>query len=255
MALSLAVSDEHRPFVARATLRTGIGMDMPYGIDLAGVLASRMRAIDRASMMERTQRHQDADLPDSTEEVPEDMNLPLATCHTGTDWHWLASCAIPIDPNPDPEARTFYRVVDTGLMQRAAIRPLPYHHPAKGSFRNLMASAPIIVCREVEWRGVGDVEAVRRLLAPIAHIGRRRKVGEGRVLSWSVEAVEGVDPGPWVHADADVVLRPVPEQCLDALGVPHSPCRYAIRPPSWNPERMTELAGTTESDDDWEEEW
>lgn len=246
----------HRPFLLTATLRTGVGLDLPYGLDLAGILAGRMRTIDRDYLVGATSRRHDAVLPHSMEEVPEDMGLPLAQCFTGHEWHWLASCAVPVGADPDPETRVFYKVVDTALMQSAALRPLPYHHPSKGSFRNLMVPAPVIVCEAVQWRGMGDPERVLDLVRGITNIGRRRNVGEGRVLRWAIEEAHPSKPSAdWVHVDGARVLRPVPAECLDELGVPHSPVQYAIRPPSWNPERLLDLAGTQEAEDDWEEAW
>lgn len=252
MALTLDVTSGQVPLAIRATLRSGIGMDLPYGLDLAGILATRVRAFDRKDRADRDILLT-APLPDTTEEEPEDLSLPLARClGGGSDWHWAASCAIPLDPDPDPEPRTFYRVLDAGWMHRVAVRPLPYHHPSKGSYRDVMMPAPVIQCREVEWRAVGDPEAVERLLRPLAYLGRRRSVGEGKVLSWDVSEVADVDPAEWVHrSDDGGLIRPVPEACADALAVPYDMGYYAIRPPSWVPGRMQELAMTKADDEEW----
>lgn len=253
MALTLTESPEHAPLIVRACLRSGVGMELPYGLDLAGLLATRIRVHDRAGRAARGSLLT-APLPDTTEEEPEDLTLPLARCHGGGDWHWAASCAIPLDPDPDPEPRMFYRVLDSGWMQRAAARPLPYHHPSKGPYRDVMMPAPVVQCRELEWRAVGDAQAVEQLLRPVAYIGRRRSVGEGKVLSWSVARVADVDPARWVHCgDGDTLIRPVPERCAEALSVPYDLGHYALRPPSWVPGRMQELAMTQADAEEWGE--
>lgn len=254
MALSLLTDPGQVPVFIRAALRTGLGMDLPYGLDLAGLLATRVRAFDRQDRADRDLLLS-VPLPDTTEEEPEDLRLPLARCTGGGDWHWAASCAIPLDPDPDPAPRTFYRVLDSALMQHAAIRPLPYHHPSKGAHRDVMVPSPIVMCREVEWRAVGDPEALRRLLAPLAYIGRRRNTGEGKVLSWSVTEVHGVDPAAFVHTDdaRATLIRPVPPACAEALGVPYDIGFYALRPPSWVPGRMQDLAITKADEEEWGE--
>ena len=252
MALTLDSAHTHTPIAVRATLRSGIGMDLPYGLDLAGILATRIRALDRKERADKGSLVT-APLPDTTEEEPEDLALPLARCHGGgPDWHWAASCAIPLDPDPDPEPRTFYRTLDAGWMHRVAVRPLPYHHPSKGSYRDMMVPAPIVQCREVEWRAVGDAKAIERLLRPLAYLGRRRSVGEGKVLSWTVHEVTDADPAEWAHrTDNNELIRPVPTACAEALAVPYDMGYYALRPPSWVPGRMQELAMTKADDDDW----
>ena len=211
MALTLDATSGQVPLTVRATLRSGIGMDLPYGLDLAGILATRVRAFDRKERADRDILLT-APLPDTTEEEPEDLALPLARClGDGSNWHWAASCAIPLNPDPDPEPRTFYRTLDAGWMHRAANRPLSYHHPSKGPYRDMMMPAPVVQCREVEWRAVGNPEIVERLLRPLAYLGRRRSVGEGKVLSWTVSEVVDVDPAIWAHkSDDGGLIRPVP---------------------------------------------
>lgn len=253
MALSLDIAPGQVPLTIKATLRSGVGMELPYGLDLAGILATRVRAFDRKERSDKDILHT-APLPDTTEEEPEDLALPLARCHGGGSWHWAASCAIPLDPSPDPEPRTFYRVLDTGWMQRAGVRPLPYHHPSKGAYRDMMVPAPVVMCREIEWRAVGDPDAVERLLRTLAYIGRRRSVGEGKVLSWDITPHLGVEPAEWVHvSDGDRLLRPVPPACAEALAVPYDLGFYALRPPSWVPGRLQEMAMTKVDDEEWGE--
>ena len=74
------------------------------------------------------------------------------------------------------------------------------------------------------------------------------------MLSWNVSEVANVDPAEWAHrSDDDGLIRPVPEACAEALAVPYDMGYYAIRPPSWVPGRMQELAMTKADDDEWGE--
>lgn len=246
---TVALGDGHVPFTVTATLRSGVSMDEPYGLDLAGLIATRLRALARAQR-EAAGRLVSHPLPDTTHPEPDDMALPLSRCLGGEDWHWLASCAIPVDPAEDPEARTFYRVVDSSWAQRAAQRPLPYQHPGKGPHRDIMLPSPVMLCRALQWRAVGDPVQVHELLRTTFFIGRRRAVGEGKVLSWEVELAEDVDPSAWVHAEGDQILRPVPAECAEALEVPYRMGMYAVRPPSWHPDLLQPLA-MTDDEDDW----
>lgn len=241
---------DHVPFTVTATLRAGVGMDEPYGLDLVGLIATRMRAVARAQRHDAGQAVTNP-LPDTTHPEPDDMSLPISRCLEGPDWHWLASCAIPVDPAPEPEPRTFYRVVDSSWAQRAAERPLPYQHPGKGPHRDIMMPSPVLICPALQWRAVGDPERVHDLLKAVFFIGRRRTVGEGSVLGWDTEVHLDADPATWTHVDGDTIIRPIPVECADTLGVPYRVGWYALRPPSWHPDRLQEMAMTEEDDDAW----
>lgn len=251
MALRLEAGESHQPFEVTAHLRTGIGWEGPYYLDLAGLLAGQIRRQQRA--------HQDQEgtltstpLPDTTDEDPEDLRLPLARCFAGADWHWAGTCARPdtgVDGQIDP--RMFFRTTDWDWAARAADRPVPYASPKAGPYRDVMMTAPILECSAVTWRGIGDIDAVRTALAPVRFIGRRRATGEGRVLSWTITPATPQNPHRWVHAEGNTILRPCPAECALDLNIPYQVGAYAIRPPSWHPDRLMDLAMTAETDDDW----
>lgn len=251
MAVSLDIQAGHVPFVVTATLRSGAGWDRPYGLDLAGIIAAHQRRVQKAA------REQAGTLvsqppPDTTDAVADDLDLPLSRCATGTDWHWTATCAIPVAADEDPETRMFYRTVDSSWSERAATRPLPYFSPKSGPYRDVMMASQITMCPAITWRGIGDINAVRAAVAPIWFLGRRRNAGEGEVLTWTVEEAHPDDLGRFIHADTDdAILRPCPTDCAEALGVDYRVGLYALRPPSWHPDMLTELAMTAEPDDDW----
>lgn len=250
----MTAATAHVPVRVTARLRTGVSMDAPYGLDLAGILAARERSRLRAAQTDAARLL--TPLPDTTGEEPEDLMLPLGRCTRGAvGWHWLASCAIAVDPDPDPEPRTFYRTTDSMWAQNAATRPLAYHHPRKGPYRDVMMPSPVVICGALEWRAVGDPDGILALVHGIRFLGRRRSVGEGGVLDWVVELVDA-DADQWTHTHADTgaLIRPMPVECAEFHGVPYRWGQYALRPPSWHPDRLVDLAMTPDDDDAWAED-
>jgi hypothetical protein len=57
----------------------------------------------------------------------------------------------------------------------------------------------LLVGDVIDWWCIGDAEEIRRLLAHVPHIGKRRGVGLGRVVCWSVEPCEPWDGFPVVR--------------------------------------------------------
>lgn len=243
---------EHQALLITADLVTGAVFDLPYGLDLAGILASRVRLLD-AAVRATTHGGRAPAMPDTTEEEVDDLLLPLARCRTGDDWHWAATCAIPSEADPELDPRTYYRTADYAWAQRAATRPLPYYlSPSKGPYRDAMMPAPAVICGQVCWRALGDAPAVERLLRPVRGIGKRRTSGEGGVTRWTVEPVRDVPAAEWTHIDGATILRPCPAECATAAGLGEDQWRtghYAIRPPSWHPSRLQPLAMTQFEDD------
>lgn len=249
MAVKLEVQPGHVPFTVTATLRSGAGWDRPYGLDLAGIVAAHQRRLQKAQL-EQVGTLVTRPLSDTTEGVAYDMDLPLSRCITGTEWHWAATCAIPVAADEDPETRMFYRTTDAAWSERAATRPLPYFSPKSGPYRDVMMASNITMCPAITWRGIGDIQAIRQAVTAIWFIGRRRNTGEGEVLNWSVTEEHPEDPARFLHVDDDnAILRPCPTACAEALNIPYRLGWYAVRPPSWHPDRLTELAMTAEPDD------
>lgn len=92
-----------------------------------------------------------------------------------------------------------------------------------------------LVGDRLEWWAVGEIEAVRDLLAWVSHLGRKRSVGLGRVASWTVERCEPWGDGfPVVRDGAPLRTLPADDDRVEAtwprqLGV--------LAPPYWLTER------------------
>lgn len=234
-----------KPFRLTAHTLRGVCME-PYGLDLAGILASRKWSEIRNDTS-----------VDSMVERPDDLDLPLDMCSSGADWHWKASCAmVQVDEGKPQEPRTYYRVVNDSMVARAANRPLPYYHPRSSAYRDVMMPAPITLSPTLTWEGVGDLDKVFHLVKDIRSVGKRRSKGEGRIVNWSISEIESDDNLSIGHIDPNGrINRPIPVECADRIGVEYQIAWHAIRPPSWNPNRLREMAVEKEEELYLPEEW
>lgn len=234
------------PFRVSAQMLRGVVME-PYSLDLAGILSSRMW---------RAQKSRSSRI-DSMIEHPEDFDLPLDICDHGQDWHWMGTCGDPGVPDDAPqEPRAYYRVVGDSDAHRFGDRPLPYYHPQSSAYRDVMMPAQVTLTGRLTWYGVGDAEKIEALVKGIRSVGKRRAKGEGRVLSWDVEEISG-DPFTVGHTgDTGRILRPIPVECAETLALDYREEWFCIRPPSWNPNRLRQLAVAPEDEmyvpDEWE---
>lgn len=234
--MSLIMKPAHRLLRVTAHLRTGVAMDRPYGLELSAILATQARRVRRSELGRPV-------LSDADSVDPEDFDLPLARCEATEDWYWAASCAIPDVPDDEaPESRTYFQNVHARHARDWATRPMPEVHARKGSYRDVMMPNAVTVAATLTWFAVGDLDAISRLLRSVRSLGRRRAQGEGRVMSWTVEPQAG-DPWRTVHlGEHEQLIRPTPIDVADRLGVSYRVGAYAIRPPSWNPNRLSEMA-------------
>lgn len=238
------------PLTVTAHLRSGLSYDPPFGLDLAGLLAAEHRTRVKATL-EAEGSLVTTPLPDTTEEEADDYPLPLQKCTLGDDWHWAASCVFLSPVGPDMEPRPYTRTVDVPWAAAAADLPLPWFNSGKGAYRDARMPAPVTPAATATWWAVGDATQVLSLLTPVISIGRRRHVGEGVVLSWDVIEHPDEDPTVWAHlGPGDLLHRPVPSGCADHLGIVETrECWYAIRPPSWHPDRLQQLVASADPED------
>ncbi|BDZ52460.1 hypothetical protein GCM10025867_47010 (plasmid) [Frondihabitans sucicola] len=105
-----------------------------------------------------------------------------------------------------------------------------------------MMPSHVLLASTLTWYVVGDADRIGAMLRSVRAIGRRRTTGEGAVRHWSVEPMDG-DPWRVLHlGTGDELIRPCPVDVADDLGVDYRLGFYAIRPPSWNPNRLVEMA-------------
>lgn len=229
-----------------ARLEAGVAHAGPWGIALDGLLASVLHMRAKAQLLAEGGEH----TPLIEQRVVEDLDLPLARCGRGDDWHWSATCAWPGERarSQPPEAVTWYSRPDHRHLVDLTGDDLRQHvDEDSGRYRRYAMPLLVTLTDALVWRAVGDVDEVRALLSGVQAIGKKRSTGHGRVLGWSIEPAQELDEWSAAHAHPDQTLgRPVPGSCLQlaaATGLTAEPPEgtAGIRPPYSHPSRRRRL--------------
>lgn len=155
--------------------------------------------------------------------VARPVGLPLETAGTADQWVYKASAFTwQVDFR---EQRNIVRRLSISDMARDGARGLVEvrSKPATGTgpHRNYLLAYPVIgLAGPATAYGVGDVDAVRELLAGLHHLGAKRRLGHGEIARCDVTAVE--DRDEWMY-------RPLP--WADAAKPDWVPCVTTVRPP------------------------
>lgn len=101
-----------------------------------------------------------------------------------------------------------------------------------GEHKDFRSAIQVAHVTEPTWYAVGDADAVRGMLGWITGLGRRRAVGHGAVISWTVEPCESWGAGFPV---LDVEGRPLRNVPLDVPGLAENvEVRIGrVAPPYW----------------------
>lgn len=162
-------------------------------------------------------------------EAPEGAALGLRDPEDGMVWGWCASAG-----HAEwlaEETRNVRRKVEVGEMARRGC----------GGKLNTAGGTPIKhwdlpyparLAEELTWWAVGDVDAVRGMLAEVHHVGKVHNHGAGEVLEWIVEPCEEDRSCVWDGR----VMRALPATCADGSGATIEGVRRlaGVRPPYWH---------------------
>lgn len=153
--------------------------------------------------------------------------LPLARETHGDWWWWQASS--PIVAAVGEHRRYFHRRFDLAeAVAHDAIRKVETKAGPYKAYRNTVR---LVLTPTVTWHAIGDLDAVRALLARVMAIGAKIGQGCGRVVRWRVTA-DG-DPGlARFH-------RPIPLDFAELHGRTGVRLRWGLRPPCRAPEHQT----------------
>jgi hypothetical protein len=125
----------------------------------------------------------------------------------GMLWGW---CASRVDAEWFARGKMEYRKrPDIGAMQRFTTSTS--HNIGAGALKAFDVAYPTLMASEHHWHAIGYIDAVRRLLSHVTHIGKKSTTGMGAVSEWVVEPCYPVE-----------IVRRMPND----RGRP-----YAIRPP------------------------
>lgn len=232
------------PFILKARLQNSVALDTRFGVGLDSLLASAIRSMEKRRTG-LSGRELDGGL--SVAEV-KTIDLPLSKCILDeTLWHWQSTMATVVDINDEQateeEVSFFIQHADISMLERAAdITAYPATLSEKrGRYRARKTPIAKTMGQSVLWHGIGDPEAVYRLVEGISSIGQRRGSGEGTILGWEIEPNEPQHDILFSHSiDGIVLSRPCSSICLEQIeqqtGVRllSSTQRSGIRPPYWH---------------------
>lgn len=233
----------HVPVRVTAHLEAGIAHAHDWGIALDGILAGVIHTAAKAEHLAAGGEH----TPLRHQDDPLDIDLPLARCGDGPDWHWAATCSFPVDGHDLPPQIVRWSGRHDHRVATSLAAQLPQHvDDQRGRYRAHWMPLTLTTCSAVTFDAVADPDALRALLEPIAAIGKKRAAGHGRVLSWHIETTDR-DHWDAAHLHPDGSLgRPTPSSCLattDASTPTQTPRQGAagIRPPYVHPSRARHL--------------
>ena len=230
------------PLVVRAELAGGVAVAGPWAPALDGILAAEVWA-DRKALAIAEGRYTVRALQ---QPYPPDMEVPLARCPlaSGEQWHWLATCGMPVQSAGPTQVHSWSGRVDArDLEQTSAVLPKVVSS-RQGRFQSRRMPLLVTICQSMVWRAVGDLDAIAELLAGIESVGKKRSSGNGRVLRWSVHPdplVTHLEAGH-LHPDGSLG-RPTPQVCLDGLhvGTTGGYGTAGVRPPYMHRSRQQAL--------------
>lgn len=228
------------PVRVRARLASGIASGDGWGPSLDGIVASIVWQdfkAERLAAGEIPPRGLDPDVD------PEDLDLPFARVDADEGWYWAATCGFPEQLLDEPEIRYWATRPDQRDLAQMAARPPASIPDRQGQTRSQLMPIPVLMCSSMVWHALADPLGLKVILDEVLSIGKRRGVGEGEILYWSVEEVD-IDPFAASHLFPDGSLgRPTPVSVLSAdESVARGPrARWGIRPPALHPLRAAEV--------------
>lgn len=236
-----------KPIVITAFLQQGVSIDPRHGVALDGLLTASMRASSGRAQGITSGSQLDGGLSISE---PIDWDLPLGKCEEdlSVGWHWLATSGQPIDFNGlpikenlmDPH-RLMVRLDERRAEEIAISMPKNVGGP-RGRYRTRVTPVMVTICSGITWHAFGDPDKIEEFLEPITTLGARRGSGEGSVNRWKIEVINDkkLDNFVFSHTNPDGSLgRPLPQGCVDRLGLDSSLMGYAgLRPPMFHSARQ-----------------
>lgn len=203
------------PFRVRAWLRTPVVSDAMLPLD--GILLYQA--------MRRKYGPQEATLPGTVIVQSEPADVPLKVVNpAGAEWFY--ACSFAQWPRSTAEGKAYWEkrvntkrldIVDLGRASRVVIE--------KGLYRSYHMPVFYRAAPWVEWYGMGDLEAIDRLLRDVWAIGKKASQGWGRIIRWDVV--------PWM-ADWSVMAGVKLMRAVPAEGG----ILWGIRPPYWRRENQ-----------------
>jgi hypothetical protein len=213
-----------RPMRVRAYLRTGVISDRYLPLD--GVLLFQAAR--------RTFGPRDATLPgQSRGHSPKHVHglVPLVERNPGRQWYY--ACSFAQWPEHVAEGKDYWnKRFDNGYAELLDLGRQRKVNVGEGRYRSYHMPVFYLAALWVEWYAVGNIDAVRSLLADVWALGKKTVQGFGRVARWEVE--------PWPE-DWSEWRRGQPMRAIPASALPATPTNlrlWGFRPSYWLPENQ-----------------
>lgn len=238
------------PFLLIAQLQQGVVMDTRIGVALDSLLASEIRR-RRKEELGVSGQELDGGLSRLDNTVAT-VELPLSRCtdpDSSDKWHWMSTCAQPLDHNMLPIPASSIDVHT--IIQSQHISKIEQSVPAlpknvsdtSGRWRGRRIPVVSTPAFYLAWTGVGEMNEVLNLVSDISSVGQRRRAGEGTVVSWSIKeyCASNTEAGHLSFASSispsRQIGRPCFQNCLSALDISQDdvyPATVGMRPPYWH---------------------
>lgn len=209
----------YEPLVVTAHLRCGVVSDGLLPLDSLLYAAQHREARPGEQVATRSR-------DTAVEHAGGTDMLPLQVIDgQGPLWYYAASCAVwpsSVADGVDHWSKRLDSQYVKLLEQQRARVPT-----SGGRYRGYRMPLAYRHALTVTWYAVGQMARIRALLALCSHLGKKREMGWGAVIDWTVQP----QADDWsVRGPAGQLMRPVPE----ATGV-----LYGLRPPYWLPRHQS----------------
>lgn len=234
----------YQSFRVEAFLVNGIVLDSRFGIGLDSILASVIREEEKRRLNVSGEEYDGGLNRFVTPEV-KTVELPLSKCVASREWHWMSTCAIPLDGHGkvttvhDIDVRSYIQV-DDSQGHESTVSQLPANiSSSSGRWKLSRGITPVTFAQSVVWTGYGDVEEVSRLVSDIPSVGASRRSGVGEVRKWVVTPIDALEADSG-HVGVDgKIARPSFKECLTTLKSPITiesleQSTSGFRPPYWH---------------------
>lgn len=208
---------KNTPFSVTMTLKTPIILMPGAWLTLDALLASQLFV--RTQSVEAAH----AEIPLMHSEAQNAAGKPLRI------WHGSAAFVSHINnPGVAPFKRSVemrelfhapYVVMGTGRNADKAAK-LQQMDQIRGPYQSLTSAYGTFASEDVRWFGCGDIEAVRDLLDGVQFVGKKHRQGYGQVAGCAVEEMEEDGSLMLRYRGKPHVMRPVPVQAWQSLGLP-----------------------------------
>jgi len=215
---------------------------MNGGVKVTATLGSpvlgELPFLDALIEYEMAMHHGMADKFERAIAIPAYGNIPSPILRRMIGGQLIPCCSSPIACHADNTVEYISKRLDVGMADCLDDKKRIKVNMTGGAYKSYHLPFPIQSITHIVWFAVGDRRGIKKSLHRMTSIGKKRSVGYGRVIDWTIEAVE--QDWSWFATTQSgiVLMRPLPD-CndlpQDMLGARKD--YGAVQPPMWHPSR------------------